>query len=83
MQPTAIEPMSVASLRPYARKRTYPLEESDADRQKVERFGFTNRRRIGGPGGAVNSRHTISAALDTCHLDLQKGLAMKCCARGP
>jgi DNA modification methylase len=43
MQPTAIEPMSVASLRPYARNaRTHSKKQIKQIARSIERFGFTN-----------------------------------------
>ena len=43
MQPTAIEPMSVASLRPYDRNaRTHSKKQIKQIARSIERFGFTN-----------------------------------------
>jgi DNA modification methylase len=63
MQPMAIEPMSVASLRPYARNaRTHSKKQIKQIARSIERFGFTNPVLVGDENEIVAGHGRVEAA---------------------
>jgi len=63
MQPMAIEPMSVAALRPYARNaRTHSKKQVKQIARSIERFGFTNPVLISDDNEIVAGHGRVEAA---------------------
>jgi DNA modification methylase len=63
MQPTAIEPMSVASLRPYDRNaRTHSKKQIKQIARSIERFGFTNPVLISDDNEIIAGHGRVEAA---------------------
>ena len=63
MQPTAIEPMSVANLRPYDRNaRTHSKKQIKQIAQSIERFGFTNPVLISDDNEIIAGHGRVEAA---------------------
>ena len=67
MQPMAIEPMSVASLRPHpGNARTHSKKQIRQIADSIRRFGFTNPVLIGEDGGVIAGHGRVEAAVGRC-----------------